>query len=379
MRTRPLAATMLLGACLALGFASPARPQAAAAAAAKPAVLKPGDNLVADGIPDIPAEIAEAVGRYTEFRSAGLAGWHPVKREMLISTRFGDTPQVHEVRMPGGARRQLTFFPDRVGGASWPRRSAEYIVFTKDRGGDEFGQIFRLDVATGAITLISDGGRSQNSLGPWSHAGDRMAFGSTRRNGADRDIYVVDPRDPAATRRVLEVKGGGWGPADWSADDRRLAVFEYVSVNESYIWTVDVATGEKTLVTPKGRREGRLRRRAVDRRRKGPLRHHRPGVRVPAPRPPRPHDRQAHLPHVAHPLGRRELRPLPRRQDDRLRDERGGPERPAPARHGHREGEVRLRSSRSASSAASSGTTTAATSAWSSPRLAPPPTSTRWT
>ena len=149
-----------------------------------------------DGLPDLPAEIAEAVGRYTEFRSASLAGWHPTKREMLISTRFGDTPQVHEVRAPGGARRQLTFFPDRVGGASWPRRSADYFVFDKDRGGDEFSQIFRLDVATGAITMISDGGRSQNYLGPWSHTGDRMAFGSTRRNGADRDIYVDGPEGP---------------------------------------------------------------------------------------------------------------------------------------------------------------------------------------
>jgi dipeptidyl aminopeptidase/acylaminoacyl peptidase len=83
-----------------------------------------------------------------------------------------------------------------------------------------------------------------------------MAFGSTRRNGADRGIYVVDPKDPATTRLVLEVKGGGWGPADWSPDDRRLAAFEYVSVNESYLWIVDVATGEKTLLTPKGGAEG---------------------------------------------------------------------------------------------------------------------------
>ncbi len=216
------------------------------------AVIKPGDNLVTDGLPELGAEIADAVGRYTEFRSAGFASWHPAKREMLISTRFSDTPQLHEVRMPGGARRQLTFFADRVGGASWPRRSADYIVFTKDKGGDEFAQLYRLDVATGAVTMLSPGGRSQNSLGPWSHQGDRIAFGSTRRNGADRDIYVMDPRDPASTRLLLELKGGGWGAADWSPDDKRLVVFEAVSVNESYLWLADTASGAKTLVTPKG-------------------------------------------------------------------------------------------------------------------------------
>jgi len=218
---------------------------------APPPAVQPPAALRADGMPPIPASIAESVGAYAEFRSAAFAGWHPTKREALILTRFADTPQVHEVRMPGGARRQLTFYPDRVADARWPRRSGDYFVFTKDRGGDEFSQIYRSDVATGTTTMISDGGRSQNSLGPWSHAGDRMAFASTRRNGVDRDVYVMDPRDPSSTRLLLELKGGGWAPLDWSPDDQRLAVIEYVSVNESYVWIADVAAGTKTLLTPK--------------------------------------------------------------------------------------------------------------------------------
>jgi dipeptidyl aminopeptidase/acylaminoacyl peptidase len=252
MTFHPMAA--VFAALLAVAVAPDARAQAAATAApepAAPAVLKPADNLHADGIPDIPVAIAEAVGRYTEFRTAGFAGWHPSKREALILTRFADTNQVHEVRFPGGDRRQLTFLPDRVTGATWPRHSGEYFLFTRDRGGDEFSQIFRTDGATGVTSLVSDGGRSQNGLGPWSHAGDRMAYGSTRRNGADRDIYVVDPRDPASTRLLLTLEGGGWRPQDWSPDDSKLAVLEYISINESYLWVADVATGTKTLLTPK--------------------------------------------------------------------------------------------------------------------------------
>src|SRR5438477_4065883 len=81
-------------------------------------VVAPGDNLVVEGVPPIPASLAEEVRRYTEFRTAALASWHPVRREMLVSTRFGDTPQIHLVKMPGGARTQLTFFPERVTGAA---------------------------------------------------------------------------------------------------------------------------------------------------------------------------------------------------------------------------------------------------------------------
>jgi len=240
---------------LAFACTAQARAPANPGAAKAPAVLVPADNLVTSGLPAIPAEIADAAGRYTEFRTAGLSSWHPTRREMLIMTRFGDSPQVHEVRFPLGARRQLTFFADRVSGASWPRRSTDYFVFTKDQGGDEFGQIYRLDVATGAVTRLSPGGRSQNGLGPWSHQGDRMAFGSTRRNGADRDIYVMDPNDASSTRMVLEVSGGGWSPADWSPDDSKLVVSESLSVNESYLWLVYVAGGTKTLLTPKGQEQ----------------------------------------------------------------------------------------------------------------------------
>jgi hypothetical protein len=68
---------------------------------------------------DIPLKVAEDTARYGESRPSTLFGWHPTRREILIGTRFGDTVQVHGVAMPGGARRQLTFFPDRVLGARY--------------------------------------------------------------------------------------------------------------------------------------------------------------------------------------------------------------------------------------------------------------------
>jgi dipeptidyl aminopeptidase/acylaminoacyl peptidase len=214
--------------------------------------IVPNENLVADGVPRIPAAIAEAVGRYTEFRSASLADWHPVRREMLISTRFGDTNQVHVVRSPGGDRKQLTFFPERAFGATFAPGKGDFFLFGKDKGGDEFSQIHRFDLATGAVTLLTDGGRSQNGGLAWSTAGDRVAYGTTRRNGQDRDIHVMDPRDPKTDRELLRVEGGGWGALDWSPDDKWLLVVEYVSVHESHLWLVDTGTGEKKVITPRG-------------------------------------------------------------------------------------------------------------------------------
>jgi Tol biopolymer transport system component len=234
--------TRLLGATVVLSLLT---------SGARAQELAPNENLVLDGVPKIPLALADAVGRYADFRSASFQSWHPTRREMLIRTRFGDTAQAHWVKAPGGDRRQMTFFREAVGAASFPRRSDAYFVFTKDKGGDEFSQIFRYDVRTGDVTLLTDGGRSQNGLGPFSHAGDLLAYASTRRNGADRNIYVMDPKDPRTARLVLEAKGGGWVVVDWSIDDKTLLVEEFVSVNESYLYLVDVANGARQALTPK--------------------------------------------------------------------------------------------------------------------------------
>jgi dipeptidyl aminopeptidase/acylaminoacyl peptidase len=190
------------------------------------------------------------VSRYTESRAAGLADWHPTRREMLISTRFANTAQVHHVAMPGGARRQLTFFDEPVGSASYEPAGGRYFVFSRDAGGNEFSQLYRYDLADGAITLLTDGKRSQNGNLVWSQRGDRAAYTSTRRNGADRDLYLMDPANPATDRLVAERKGGGWSVTDWSPDDGRLAVIEYVSITKSNLHVVDVASGQVTAVTP---------------------------------------------------------------------------------------------------------------------------------
>ena len=236
---RPLA--VLLAAALLL-------PPSLHAQAAPAAVVAPTENLVVDGVPPIPATIAAEVRRYTESRSASVADWHPVRRELLVSTRFANTPQIHRVAMPMGARTQLTFFDEPVSNASYEPREGRYLLFTRDNGGDEFSQLYRLDLADGRVTLLSDGGRSQNGGVTWSERGDRIAYASTRRNGADRDIHVMDPLDKGSDRRLLEVRGGGWSPLDWSPDDARLLVGEYLSVNRSRIHLVDVATGARTLL-----------------------------------------------------------------------------------------------------------------------------------
>lgn len=216
---------------------------------AQEAIVAPNQNLILENIPPVPASIAERADRYTQYRMAEMFGWQPQRREILIGTRFGDTQQVHSVAMPMGARTQMTFFADRVQDASYPRHKGDYFLFHKDVGGGEWYQIYRFDVASGDTTMLTDG-KSRNTEFVWSNRDDRIAYASTRRNGADLDFYVMNPVDKSSDKLLTQNQGGGWQVFDWSPDDRSLLTVEFVSINESHVWLVDVASGAKSELTP---------------------------------------------------------------------------------------------------------------------------------
>jgi dipeptidyl aminopeptidase/acylaminoacyl peptidase/CubicO group peptidase (beta-lactamase class C family) len=212
--------------------------------------IVPNENLELTGLPPIPQRIADAASRYSHTRQAGFASWHPTRQEMLINTRFADTSQVHHLKMPGGARNQLTFFKEPVRAASFEPNRGEYFCFARDTGGGEFYQNFRFDIGNGDVTLLTDGVK-RNSSGEWSHSGQAMAYSRVDANdqGAFTQIRVVPPTKPEQDRLVAQVPGGGWGVLDWSPDDKKLLMLEYISINESYLWIINVESGERRRLT----------------------------------------------------------------------------------------------------------------------------------
>ena len=210
---------------------------AAAPAAPKPAALE------ADGIPAIPMSLVETTRPYMEFRTAGFVDWDPVTRSMLISTRFASVAQLHTVKGPGMARRQISFEPEPLGGTYLPGDGT--LIVSKDKGGNEFYQLYTLK--NGKLTLLTDG-KSRNSLGGVSKDGKWIAYSSTRRNGADTDLYIMDPRDPSSGRMVKEMKGGGWVLGAFAPGNTHGVVANYVSVTKTDLYWLDLASGTMTPI-----------------------------------------------------------------------------------------------------------------------------------
>lgn len=229
-------------ALLAALFAAPAL---AADGEAKPATVKRDvvGNRTSENIPAIPAELIERLNRYQNTRGAAVAGWTN-DGCLLVSTRFAETAQAHRVCQPLGMREQLTFYPEPVAGlTAAPARAARPgFVFSKDKGGDEFSQLYWFDDASREISLLTDGKRNQNNGALFSQDGTRLAYSSTARNGTDTDIWVRDVATGAAKAVVTE--GGSWSAQDFSPDGKQLLVMKYVSAAESYPGVVDLESGK---------------------------------------------------------------------------------------------------------------------------------------
>jgi len=227
----------------------------AAAPLASGQFLTPGSNLVIDGVPPISNELVAKVQAYTEFKPSAIVAWHPSKPGVLIRKRATNSNQLHYVATPGSVPEQLTDFPDAVSGASFQPKKGEYILFEKSSGGNEVFRIYRMDLATKVVTPVSD--EKERAASPsWNRKGDRIVYATAAvdRNNATRKaitkLYIADPMKPEDTKHIATFDGGGVGGFRFSPDDKKLIYQEYVSANESHIWLMDIASGEKKRVTP---------------------------------------------------------------------------------------------------------------------------------
>lgn len=234
----------LSSALVLLASAAAISSPAAAQTIAQPAAI------VVDGAPAIPQTLAVAAAPYLQARHANFLGWNTRDRSMLVKTRFGGTDQVHVVAKPDGDRRQISFENEPIVAAALSP-TGDTLVIQKDKGGDEFYQLYVLEA--GRPRLLTDG-KSRNWFGAWSPDGKQVGYASSRRNGADMDLYVVDPKDAKTDRLVAQVSGGGWNIVDFSADGAKALVLNRMSINEAMVYELELASGQmKPLTDPKAK------------------------------------------------------------------------------------------------------------------------------
>ena len=204
-------------------------------------------NLILEDIPAIPGSIKEDLSKFQNVRSAAFRGFNNQGEGLFISTRFGNVSQLHLVKSAGAARNQITYFQEPIGSVTMhPAKSS--IAFTMDKGGTENAQIYLLNPESSSTQMLTDG-TSRNGGPLWSNAGNHIAFQSTKRNGSSNDVWMMPIDNPQKSELILESPDGTWwGAADWSEDDSKVLIQNYISIANSKAYIIDLTTKEKSLI-----------------------------------------------------------------------------------------------------------------------------------
>ena len=168
-------------------------------------------QLVYEGVPAAPEALQAAISPYYEVRSAELKDWL-ADGSMLISTRFGETTQIHRLAAPGAARTQLTFFDEPITAAK-VQPGASRFAYRRDEGGSEYYQGFLRDLNGQEVRLTAPGTRNSDFV--FSKDGRQVAWSQVTPGDPNYDIMIAEAANPDGPGAV-----GRW-PAD-AADPLQL-------------------------------------------------------------------------------------------------------------------------------------------------------------
>ncbi|WP_396595103.1 S9 family peptidase [Brevundimonas sp. R86498] len=200
-------------------------------------------TLIYSGIPEIPAGLKSDLQRYRNARSAGFQDWM-ADGSMLISTRFGETAQLHRVAAPGADRTQITFFAEPVSNAT-TIPGTDRFAYQRDAGGAENFQTFVTGLTGGDLAITEPGTR--NGAPVFSDDGRLAVWTRVERGQSDYDIIAMTVGDPS-TRRVVFEGTGQFSPLDISPDGTKVLLSQYISVLDVRLWLLDLASGRATRI-----------------------------------------------------------------------------------------------------------------------------------
>jgi dipeptidyl aminopeptidase/acylaminoacyl peptidase len=227
--------------------------------------MLPPAAMKIDGAPPVPQALAEDIEPYGEFFPTRFMAWHPTEQDMLVLRRAATSTQLFLLTDPKTKPIQLTRGREPVRDAVFEAKKGAYILFARDKGGDEATQIFRLDPKTLEEKQITPNGEL-HTIGPWNSTrdkliltaspldrttvalGDRTAEKSARREQSYLAVYAVNPLQSDARFKLATLQGAGWSVLKWLDRENRLILSEAQSDGRSVAWSLDLATGARRKI-----------------------------------------------------------------------------------------------------------------------------------
>jgi dipeptidyl aminopeptidase/acylaminoacyl peptidase len=186
---------------------------------------------------------------FAHRRLGGVAELMPDGRRVLFVSNISGQFNLWSVDIDGGWPEQLTAFTDRT-----VREVAVApdgtILFTADRDGDEFKQLFLIPAGGGWPEQLTDLERVQHAIFPgvWAPDSRRFAFAANSRKPEDGEVFVQDVA--GGEPRVLFGEDRFAFATAFSPDGTKLLAVDFNGNTDSSIHVLDVAGGDAVEMTP---------------------------------------------------------------------------------------------------------------------------------
>jgi dipeptidyl aminopeptidase/acylaminoacyl peptidase len=187
------------------------------------------------------------------FTRGGIddATWVPHANAVVITTNLTGRFNLWTVPANGGFPQQLTQSDESQFGLT-ASPDGKWIVFQSDPGGTEVYDLYATPASGGSVTNLTNTPDVDERNALFSPDGSILSF--TRRPTAEssQNIALMD----FATHHVRQLtheawKGYQWSVAAFSHDGRSILVNRTnADSTESEVWTIDIASGRQTRLTP---------------------------------------------------------------------------------------------------------------------------------
>ncbi len=169
--------------------------------------------------------------------------------EVAYSTNTSGQFNLWRQSSDGGYPHQLTLYSEEaVREVAWSPDGAA-ILFTADRQGDEFRQVYLIPAQGGRPMPLTAAPQAQFNLAsePWSPDGCSVAYAGNDREPTDQDVIV---RDTGGSEVGRPMTGALYQPVNWSPDGTRLTVVDIKSNTDLDVHVVSLADGNSRHLTP---------------------------------------------------------------------------------------------------------------------------------
>jgi len=193
--------------------------------------------LIYEDVPPPPPTLAARLQPYLVDRDTDLLSW-TFDDALLIRRRDGETRQAFRIATRGAEATAFTQGTQSVTAAYASPVSDDVLLLFDEDGGEAY-RLYHRDSEGELHALTPEGTRSQDVI--WSPDGSRFAFASNLDDGSNTDVYIGDLSGPDSIQMVLK-GGGAWLPLSWHPDGDELLVQEYISINESRLYQIEIGS-----------------------------------------------------------------------------------------------------------------------------------------